>query len=264
MTRRWGSYSKRPAAFVSIETLDEHLYSVALTAYTLLAARSKELALAAALAGMLHDIGKAVEPYQECLGYPRCTYVGHEVLSEYIAAGVLEELDAPLDKAVVARAVRLHHQYFGVPHERFHKLLRLLRRRGKGKESIYSRESIRNIATAARHVEQRLEECSEGFEDACDVLRNAVNAVRSEELVERALRMCVERRGAATQLTQQVYRGDIDVLLRARIVTGALITADKHVASLARSGNSPFHDAIEAYAEMLKRRLATVNAQHGV
>ena len=139
---------RRDETIDQLEYLDDHLHFVAVWTYVQLLRNSIPLAYLGLLAGLLHDIGKALEVYQQCRFFSEedhsCLYTGHEVFSAMLAREILSQFSMPQDiindlhltlnrlgisveasrleeyaREIVLYSILIHHEAMGDPIRRF-------------------------------------------------------------------------------------------------------------------------------------------------
>jgi CRISPR-associated endonuclease Cas3-HD len=208
------------------EPLSDHLLRVAELAERLANDLRLGLGRQAYIAGSLHDLGKgdagAQERYARGLGAP-----GHEIVSFAVAHGILERLCLPKeDVAAILLAILRHHQAMATLDERLYELDR--RKWFKGRADLSALSSI------------------------------VSSALGRQVSIESWPRNLEELRRTAGQIWQKCChdaRGDLQIQLRARLLTGVLIVADYRVASASGSSGerSRFSAELERFFESLEK-----------
>ncbi len=264
MMKNMASYTNQLAAFArkigdSIrveEYLVDHLGEVAYYAYTTTGRYTRPLAELALLAGLLHDVGKAICIYQQCLpgSSDGCSYVGHEVFSAVVAAKLLEranwlEMD---ERRMIVYAVLAHHQYMGPPWERLSALRYKLKSQRLSPENTIRLEV--GLGELLRAALTRLREKLQGYHALRVVgqLEATAYGVRGIEL-DYGLQRLVASPSHSWELARQL--GDLapkdmdkpSSWIKARILAGIVMVVDKYVAAKARSGSAP--NNVKAFVE---------------
>jgi CRISPR-associated endonuclease Cas3-HD len=208
------------------EPLSDHLLRVAELAERLADDLRLGLGEQARIAGSLHDLGKgdagAQERYARGLGAP-----GHEIVSFAVAHGILERLGLPKeDVTAILLAILRHHQAMATLDERLYELDRSKWFKGKANLSALS-----SIVSSALGRQVSIESWSRNRE---------------------------ELRRTAMQVWQKCChdaRGDLRVQLRAKLLTGVVIAADYHVASVSGGSGrwSRFSVELERFFESLEK-----------
>ena len=208
------------------EPLSDHLLRVAELAERLADDLRLGLGEQARIAGALHDLGKgdagAQERYARGLGAP-----GHEIVSFAVAHGILERLGLPKeDAAATLLAILRHHQAMATLDERLYELDRSKWFKGKANLSALS-----SIVSSALGRQVSIESWPRNREE---LLRTAMQVWQ---------KCCHDA------------RGDLRVQLRAKLLTGVVIAADYHVASVSGGSGrrSRFSVELERFFESLEK-----------
>jgi len=188
------------------EPLRNHLLGVARCAASLTSALRLELQREAALAGLLHDVGKADEGAQERItrdkGAP-----GHEVLSALIADRLLKRLKlSTAERFIIVIAILRHHQAIRTLENSLSRLVWL-----RGLTQVNELAEILAIGLREAGLSVRMEE---------------VASVLGSWPSRRELRGAIK--GMWSGLRERY--GDPRTCLRARMLTGVLMVADTYVA----------------------------------
>jgi len=239
-----------------VECLDEHLRDVAVYTYPLVASKELHIVFAALASSLLHDVGKALNVYQDCTIYRddgACSYVGHEVFSALITLKALREDSIPdavaisLAKALgcneaeargiavklIVQAVLYHHQAMGSSRDRLEALMgKVGEAVGRGAYRLAVDDSLVDV------VERALEEARNRLKvdyldfhldlggESRENIEKIANTMNPDKILG-------ELREARLPLNTH-YAGKL--LLLSRFITGCVIASDIYVAEARRGG----------------------------
>ncbi len=232
-----------------VEYLEDHLADVAIRTYLQIVRNNHCIAYLGLLAGLLHDVGKALEIYQRCTRYHKedskasCSYLAHEVFSAIIANEILDHIHVPRNiiedvaamlkcgieevwsytKKIIVQAVLSHHQAMGLPIDRLYNF----------KESIgrVPRNLFRIRVELADTLRDAVSKVSKilGIEVEVEL---DVDAVR--KLDEEVMNIIGRPSEASQKLQQLASLAGHRHLAIARFLTGCVILADIHTACTVR------------------------------
>lgn len=272
------AYRGRPP----VEYLDQHLYEVSIHVYPFLLRKRISIKFAGVLAGVLHDIGKAVDAYQKCLLYDpethACSYAGHEVFSALLATKIVDVDSIPIDVVrdlaeflscsedearralmnIVIVSIMSHHQAMGSIHDRFWSFAYRVAKRRELKSVVIDRAIVKVVERALGEARRALRESylyvefdPRGVDYVEKLCSDAVKR-GPRELVDRVLS---EIKGSLAPRYSESF-GEKMVLVE-RFVTGCLIAADIYVAGVHREGalDRPMHRYLERMYRYYSRYL---------
>ena len=230
---------------VVVERLAKHLEEGAYYAYTMARVKSVELGKAALLAGLLHDVGKALKLYQQCMLVGQggeCLYTAHEVASALIAEKILRDLHVidHVHKGYVLWAVLYHHQAMGSPLKRLDRLVKSVKSVDTEMFSVDNRLG-NEIANAIESLCQRVDP---GVRDVVEDLKRAVKdldwytlGVEVAKVFSNLDKMVVEHvwRDVVKQVSRHVRMVELRDELLCRVLTGIVILSDIYTASRSRA-----------------------------
>jgi len=250
--------------------------------YPLLANKRLSIKFVGILIGILHDAGKVVDVYQNCLLYDpetqACSYVGHEVFSALLVARIVDIDSIPIDVVkdlanflscsedearralirIVTMSVMGHHQAMGSPHDRFESFVyRVTKQYGLRRIKI-DRAVVETIGEALESTRRALREDYLHVEldprrvDYIEELCNSALREGRQQLIDKVLS---ELREA---LSSKRYGERL--LMLEKFITGCLIAADIYVAGLRRGEavDRPLHRHLEKMYRFYSRYLPTL------
>ncbi len=236
-----------------VETLVDHLVGVAYYAYLITSnIQNNLIRYSSLLAGLLHDVGKALDVYQRCLlssKYGDCSYIGHEVFSKLIAFRILEKTEIETKiKAYTIYAIMHHHQARGGPVEGIHEFIRRVKR--KGVDILVTGGTLEQLSIelveAVNKLRSRISHKTSTDNYLHDVLTEIELSIKSlerdtlVEIINRSMNNANFLEREASGLSRELDRAleDYADLLRAKLVTGIVILADYYTASMNRVKDS--------------------------
>ncbi|RLE64300.1 MAG: CRISPR-associated endonuclease Cas3'' [Thermoprotei archaeon] len=261
------------------EYLDRHLYEVSIHMYPFLANKRRSIKFVGILAGALHDIGKAVDVYQNCSLYDletqACSYVGHEVFSALLTVKIVD-LDSVPDNVVKDLAdflscneiearralIRIalvsiigHHQAMGDPSFRFERFVHRvtkqygLRRLGIDRAVVEVVEKVLESARRALREDYLYVELDPRGVDHVEELYNSALRKGRQQLIDSILselRMSFFSKGYNEKL-----------FMLEKFIMGCLIAADIYVAGLRRGEalSNPLHRYLDKVYRFYSRYL---------
>lgn len=247
------------------EFLANHLAETAYHAYVLASKRETIVRLAALLAGLLHDIGKALDIYQDCVlkTEKRCSYLAHEVFSTIMSAEILENLskEVPLEaKCYALHAILFHHQALGNPLERIGELVERLAKQKTG--ASFSEKRAKQLAAELLETVKLLEQRQAIPRDILEAVKTAIQTTDWNKITTRINTLLETRIAAIARLAPQQIEearkpfkkllGEPKTILYSKLVTGILIMADIHAASKKRAKQKqPLHNHLEKLIKFL-------------
>ena len=208
------------------EDLVEHLSGVAECSRRCAEALGLDnVAKAICIAGLLHDIGKAVKGYQD-----ECRFQGHEIVSVAIAMKILDgvHLD-PLHRSLILYAIAAHHQALRPVAEVIDRAREIVRTRlmGSGLRSLIDRaKNICGIDLPDIEIEI-------GEQD----ISRTIGEIRFASIVER-----------------QTHSKALEILGVMRTASGCVIVCDNFVAYRNRGGVSALGGATSWFYTWIQRR----------
>jgi len=228
-----------------VERLAKHLEKSAYCAYTMARVKSVELGRAAILAGLLHDVGKALKLYQQCMLVSQrgeCLYTAHEVASALIAKKILRDLHTidSVYRGCILWATLYHHQAMGSPLERLDRLVKSVKSVSTEMFSIDNRLGD-EITNAIENLYQRVDP---EIRDVVEYLKHVVKdldwhalGIEVAKVLSNLSVMSVER--VWEDILERVFRHIEVVELRdellCRVLTGIIILSDIYTASRTRA-----------------------------
>ena len=247
------------------EPLASHLAEVGYHAYILASKREATVRLAALLAGLLHDIGKALDMYQDCMLKTEkgCSYLAHEIFSAIMSAEILGNLpeDIPLEARCYAlQAILFHHQALGNPLNRIGELAKRLARQKT--RATFSGKRAKQLTAELLEAVSLLEQRQAIPQNILETIRATVQnidwnrvAVNINSLLEAGIATITRLAQQQLEEARKPFKKLLEetkTIFSSKLVTGVLIMADIYTAGKRRAKEKqPLHKHLEKYIKHL-------------